>query len=197
MKICLVGVSCVGKTTLGKRLAERLGYAFFDLDTEIEHAFRTSIERLKAELVTAYAFRQKAARVLTHLVRQQEKPHCVVALPPSGLMDAYARVLKQGACVTIALYDRPENILARITFYDKDSHPIHPQLTEADKAYYLREITADMAYFRPSHRKAHWQVDLAGLGIEASVAKIEALLREHYADRLPPIAEEPNPDRGV
>ena len=197
MKICLVGVSCVGKTTLGKRLAERLGYAFFDLDTEIEHAFRTSIERLKAELVTAYAFRQKAARVLKHLVRQQEKPHCVVALPPSGLMDAYARVLKQGACVTIALYDRPENILARITFYDKDSHPIHQQLTEADKAYYLREITEDMAYFRPSHRQAHWQVDLAGLGIEASVAKIEALLREHYADRLPPIAEEPHHDRGV
>ena len=80
MKICLVGVSCVGKTTLGKRLAEQLGYAFFDLDTEIEKAFRTSIERLKAELVTAYAFRQKAA-FLTHLVRQQEKPHWVVALP--------------------------------------------------------------------------------------------------------------------
>jgi shikimate kinase len=39
MKIFLVGVSCVGKTTIGKRLAERLGYAFFDLDTEIEHYF--------------------------------------------------------------------------------------------------------------------------------------------------------------
>jgi shikimate kinase len=33
MKIFLVGVSCVGKTTIGKRLAERLGYDFFDLDT--------------------------------------------------------------------------------------------------------------------------------------------------------------------
>ena len=51
-------------------------------------------------------------------------------------MDHYARVLKQGDCVTIALYDRPEHILARITFYDKDSHPIHKRLTEAEKAYY-------------------------------------------------------------
>jgi len=121
----------------------------------------------------------------------------VVALPPSGLMDHYARVLKQGDCVTIALYDRPENILARITFYDKDSHPIHNHLTEAEKAYYWREITEDMTYFGPSHRKAHWQVEIAGLGIEASVAKIEALLREHYADRLPLVEEEPEQERGV
>ena len=187
MKICLVGVSCVGKTTIGKRLAERLGYSFFDLDTEIEHAFGASIERLKAELLTASAFRQKSAQVLKHLVRQQDKPHWVVALPPSGLMDHYARVLKQGACVTIALYDRPENILARITFYDRDSHPIHKELTEAEQAYYLREITADMTYFGPWHRKAHWQVDITGLGIEGSAAKIEALIREQYADRLPPM----------
>jgi len=40
MKIFLLGVSCVGKTTIGKRLAERLGYAFFDLDTEIEQFYR-------------------------------------------------------------------------------------------------------------------------------------------------------------
>ena len=106
-------------------------------------------------------------------------------------------MLKQGRCVTIALYDRPEHILARITFYDKDSHPIHKRLTEAEKAYYMREITADMTYFGRWHRKAHWQVDIAGLGIEGSVAKIEALLREHYADRLPPIEEKPDQERGV
>ena len=197
MKIFLVGVSCVGKTTIGKRLAERLGYAFFDLDTEIEHYFGTSIERLKSALLTEYAFRQKAALALKHIVHQPEKPHYVVALPPSGLMDHYYRVLKQRDCVTIALHDRPEHILARITFYDRDSQPMHKQLSAAEKAYYLREIKADIQYFGTSHKKAHWQVDIAGLGIEASVAKIEALLREHYADRLPPLEEEPDQKRGV
>ena len=53
-----------------------------------------------------------------------------------------------------------------------------------------------MTYFGRWHRKAHWQVDIAGLGIEGSVAKIEALVREHYADRLPPV-EEPDKERGV
>ena len=197
MKIFLVGVSCVGKTTIGKRLAERLGYAFFDLDTEIEHYVGTFIERLKAALVTEYTFRHKAALALKHLVRQQEKTPYVVALPPSGLMDHYYRVLKKEECVTIALHDRPEHILARITFYDRDSHPMHKQLSAAEKAYYLREIKADIQYFGTSHKKAYWQVDIAGLGIEASVVKIEALLREHYADRLPPVEEEPAQKRGV
>src|SRR2546427_12934033 len=95
LQICLVGVSCVGKTTIGKRLAARLGYAFFDLDTEIEHTFGTSIERLKAALVTEYTFRHKAALALKHLVRQQEKTPYVVALPASGLMDHSYSVLKK------------------------------------------------------------------------------------------------------
>jgi len=29
MKIILVGVSCVGKSTIGKILAEKMGYKFF------------------------------------------------------------------------------------------------------------------------------------------------------------------------
>ena len=36
MKILLFGVSNVGKTTVGKQLAERLGYMFYDLDEEIK-----------------------------------------------------------------------------------------------------------------------------------------------------------------
>lgn len=39
MRILLTGVSCIGKTTLGKILAERLQYPFFDLDTETELYF--------------------------------------------------------------------------------------------------------------------------------------------------------------
>jgi shikimate kinase len=40
MQIFLTGVSCVGKTTIGKRIAEVLGIKFFDLDQEIEIFFR-------------------------------------------------------------------------------------------------------------------------------------------------------------
>jgi shikimate kinase len=46
MRIFLAGVSCVGKTTIGAKLADRLGCRFFDLDAEIEGFFGTPIEHL-------------------------------------------------------------------------------------------------------------------------------------------------------
>lgn len=48
MRVSLVGVSCVGTTTIGRILADRRGWPFFDLDEEIERHFGTSIERLQA-----------------------------------------------------------------------------------------------------------------------------------------------------
>jgi len=39
MKIFLSGVSCVGKSTIGKILAEQLGHNFFDLDKEKTYCF--------------------------------------------------------------------------------------------------------------------------------------------------------------
>jgi shikimate kinase len=36
MKILLTGISCVGKTTIGSLLAQKLSYPFFNLDAEVE-----------------------------------------------------------------------------------------------------------------------------------------------------------------
>ena len=47
MKIFITGVACVGKTTIGARLAALLGYQFFDLDIEIERFFGAPIARLR------------------------------------------------------------------------------------------------------------------------------------------------------
>jgi hypothetical protein len=48
LRVSLVGVSCVGTTTIGRILADRRGWPFFDLDDEIERHFGISIERLQA-----------------------------------------------------------------------------------------------------------------------------------------------------
>ena len=45
----------------------------------------------------------------------------------------------------------------------------------------------DIDYFGTSYHKAQVQVDIAGLGIEASVSKIEEVLREQYAELLPSV----------
>lgn len=47
--IALIGYMCVGKTTIGKALAKRLGLRFYDLDWYIEHRFRRKIPEIFAE----------------------------------------------------------------------------------------------------------------------------------------------------
>jgi len=55
LRVSLVGVSCVGTTTIGRILADRRGWPFFDLDEEIERHFGLSIERLQARFLTGYS----------------------------------------------------------------------------------------------------------------------------------------------
>jgi shikimate kinase len=114
MKVFLTGVSCVGKTTIGAKLASLLGYPFFDLDHEIETFFGKPLERLQAECLSKQAFRKKACQALRHLLAQDETENCVIALPPSGLMGEYPRLIKQAGGIAVVLEDTPENILARI-----------------------------------------------------------------------------------
>ena len=94
MRVSLVGVSCVGTTTIGRILADRRGCPFFDLDEEVERHFGLSIERLQARFLTGYSYRKECAVVLEHIATAN--PDCVIALPPSGLRDASSG--SSGAC---------------------------------------------------------------------------------------------------
>ena len=178
MKIFLAGVSCVGKTAIGKCLAGKLNYPFFDQDIEIEKFFGQPIERLQEKFLTQSSFREHTAKALKYITEQNENHDYVVALRPSGLMDFYYRILKKLRCTIIVLQDKPENILSRIVFFDKDSHPMVKQLSNDEKAYYLREIKKDIAYFGRTYKKAHLTVNISGLGIEKSAAKIIECLHD-------------------
>lgn len=174
MRVSLVGVSCVGTTTIGRILADRRGWPFFDLDEEIERHFGLSIERLQARFLTRYDYRKDCAVVLERIAAAN--PDCVIALPPSGLRDAFLRVVRRMPGVTVAVHDTPENILERITFYDIDSRPIDKHLTGEERILYLKEIKADIAYFKRSYARADLQVTITGLDPEASAAAIDARL---------------------
>jgi shikimate kinase len=176
MRVFLTGVSCIGKTTIGRELAGLLGHPFFDLDLEIEAFFGKPLGRLQAECLTMTTFRRNACSALKHLLAQGQSKNCVIALPPSGLMDPYYRVVKNSGGTLVALHDDPRNILARLTFYDDDSRPVAKCLTDEEKTLYLKEIKADMASFGRTYRRADLAVDISGLGPVASASKIRDAL---------------------
>jgi len=178
-KILITGVSCVGKSSIGRRLAEILDCVFYDLDVELEHHFHMPISRLKALSLTGYSFRQKASRVLGRILHENCDRNLIVALPPSGLRDWYWKVIKKHGAIVIVLSDTPENILRRIVFYDDDSNRIEKELDERERALYLREIRKDIAYFRRFYGKANFHVDLSGAGVAESTEKVKAALEDY------------------
>jgi shikimate kinase len=177
MRIFLAGVSCVGKTTIGARLAGLLEYRFFDLDVETERFFGTSIERLRIRHLTSHDFRLAASQALRHVLSREDSRNCVIALPPSGLLGGYWKVINGTRDATVVvLRDTPENILKRITFYDIDSRPVQKNLTDREKGLYFREIKGDIAYFGRSFRRAHVSVDIAGCNPDEASRKIKDAL---------------------
>jgi shikimate kinase len=183
MRIFLAGVSCVGKTTIGAKLADRLGCRFFDLDAEIEGFFGTPIDRLMKRHLTMNTFRNTAAQALKHTLSLDDSANCVIALPPSGLLSGYWKVVKNVPDATIVvLWDKPENILKRITFYDDESRLMERILTDREKTYYLRKIKEDISYFKVSFRRAHMSIDITGCNPDAAACKVrDALIQSPLA----------------
>ncbi len=179
MRVFLTGVSCVGKTTVGLRLAELMGCTFFDLDKEIEQFFGMPIERLRQRYWMPHDFRKEASKVLARILDRPEGQQAVIALPPSGLMGGYLAVIKKYRGVKAALLDSPERILDRIVFYDVDSRPMDKRLTNQERPLYLKEIKKDITYFKKSYTRADLQVSIEDMDVEQAAHHILAQLKAY------------------
>jgi shikimate kinase len=110
--VYLVGFMASGKSTVGRRLAHRLGWNFFDTDHEIEAAEKMSI----AELFDSRGeseFRRIEAGVLRQHVRWIERGRpAVLALGGGAFAEESNRALLAGNGVTVWL-DCPFEIVTR------------------------------------------------------------------------------------
>lgn len=168
MIIYLVGASCVGKTTIGKMLSNKLGFSFFDIDEEVEKYYQKPIERIQDECLTMNGFREKASVVLDYVLSKND--NSVISGTPAGLKFSYLKIYKKHAknkeIISIHIKDKPENILNRLCFYDKDSKPIKINLDESEKNKYLRKIVGDYNYFKDSYKRADLQLDIDNICLE-------------------------------
>jgi len=168
MIIYIIGISCVGKTTIGELLAKKIGYSFLDLDLEIQNYYGDSIERIQNECFSILEYREKASLVLDYLLS-----NCidtVIAGTPSGLKFSYLKVYKKHRAtkdlVSIHIKDSFENILNRLTFYDKDSNPITVHMDESKKKLFFKEIRADYNYFKNSYARADLQINIENIPLD-------------------------------
>jgi shikimate kinase len=144
--IVLIGLMGAGKSTVGRRLARRLGLAFVDSDEEIERAADHEIKEIFDRFGEA-SFRDGERRVLRRLIAGERK---VIATGGGAFMDARTRALILERCLAVWLEADVETIAGRVA---RRGH--RPLLVGKDPLPVLREL-AEVR--NPVYAEAHVRV---------------------------------------
>src|SRR3954463_15551043 len=185
--IVLVGLMGAGKSTVGRRLAKRLGLPFVDSDDEIERAADHSIGEIFDRFGEA-SFRDGERRVIRRLVGG---PPAVLATGGGALMEPGNAGLGPGAlhpilagafmepatralilerCIAIWLDAEAEILAERV-----QRRSARPLLRDKDPLPLLRELAAAR---NPVYAEAHLHVRSEGGPHDAAVDRIVEALAE-------------------
>ena len=161
--VVLVGLMGVGKSTVGRRLARRLGLPFVDSDSAIEDASGYSAAEVFERFGEA-DFRDGERRLVARLVEGDVR---VIATGGGAYVDPRTRHLLNERAITIWL-DAPVDVLAERT----SRRNTRPLLRTRDPKATLEQLSEER---RPSYAEAHIHVK-SGTGAHSDV--VETIVRE-------------------
>lgn len=109
--LVLVGMMGAGKTTVGRRLATRLGRHFLDSDEEIEKAAQMTIPEI-FEQRGEPEFRAGETRVIARVLKEKD---VVLATGGGAFVNAETRSLVQGEAVSVWLKAEVDILFERVS----------------------------------------------------------------------------------
>lgn len=134
--IVLVGLMGAGKTTVGRRLARRLGLEFADSDFEIEKAAQMSVSDIFESYGEEY-FRSGERRVIARLM---DGPPCVLATGGGAFINDDTRTLMKEKSITVWLDAELEVLVERTS--RRDTRPL---LKQGDPSTILTTLMKERA----------------------------------------------------
>jgi shikimate kinase len=156
-RVFLVGFMCAGKSTVGPRLALRLGWEFVDLDQEIERAQRRSIREIFEEEGESN-FRVLETAAIKAL---DQRLDCVVALGGGAFSQESNRRLIHRLGVSVFLDCPLEKILDRCP--PDGTRPLFRNQAEIRQLYEARF---------PQYQESKLRVDVSNLEPDGIVNSI-------------------------
>jgi shikimate kinase/3-dehydroquinate synthase len=174
--LVLVGLMGAGKTSIGRRLALRLGMPFRDADAEIEQAAGCSI----AELFARYgepAFREGERRVIRRLL---EGPPLVLATGGGAFMDTETRAMVRGQATSVWLRCSLATLVRRTS-----ARTHRPLLQVGDPARVLASL---MEQRHPIYAEADIVVDCGEDSPETTTGRVLEALHAWSPPRRLPVA---------
>jgi shikimate kinase len=176
-KIVLIGLRGSGKSAVGRRLAERLGWPFMDTDEAVAgRAGRTIAEIFHVSGEPAFRAMEKQA------VKDALAAACpaVVAAGGGAVMDPENAAAFRAAAFTIWL-TAPVKTLARRVAADAATADGRPSLRGRPPAEELPELARERD---PIYRAAaHWTLDTEGRGVDEAADAVLAEYDRRYGAR--------------
>jgi XRE family aerobic/anaerobic benzoate catabolism transcriptional regulator len=162
-RIALIGLRGAGKSTLGARLARELGYAFVELDREVETEAGTSLNEIFL-LYGQAGYRRYERRCLEKVLERSDR--VVIATGGSIVSEAGTYDLLLTACYTVWLRAAPEEHMARVVAQG-DTRPMAGNKEAMDD---LRRILEGRASL---YGQADATVDTAAKIVDQSLAELK------------------------
>lgn len=166
-RVALIGLRGAGKSTLGRMLAEDLGFPFVELSREIEKFAGCSISEIQA-LYGVNAYRRYERRALEEAI--QIYPEAVIATPGGLVSDTATFNQILAHCTTVWLKADPEDHLKRVTAQGD----LRPMAASKEAMEDLKGILAGRAAF---YSKALLTVDTSAQSLEATFLLLQSAVR--------------------
>jgi XRE family aerobic/anaerobic benzoate catabolism transcriptional regulator len=167
-RIALIGLRGAGKSTLGQRLADDLGYAFIELSREIEKFAGCSISEIHA-LYGTPAYRRYERRALEEAI--QIYPEVVIATPGGLVSDAANFNLLLTHCTTVWLQAEPADHMGRVAAQG-DTRPMAASREAMED---LKRILAGRSAF---YSKADLHFNTSGQSVDDAFDSLRTQVRE-------------------
>jgi XRE family aerobic/anaerobic benzoate catabolism transcriptional regulator len=165
MHIALIGLRGAGKSTLGRMLADDLGFTFVELSREIEQFAGCTIAEIQ-DLYGANAYRRYERRALEEAI--QIYPDAVIATPGGLVSDPVNFNLLLSHCTTIWLQAEPEDHMQRVI----EQGDFRPMSGSQEAMEDLKSILASRADF---YSKARYRLDTSSQPLDATYRALREL----------------------
>lgn len=161
VNIVLIGMMGAGKSTVGRLLAERLGFTFLDTDEEIESMTGKKINQIFVEK-GEIEFRKLERELVMAIVNKDKQ---VIATGGGVVLDHNnIRLLKENGLI-VHLFANFNILIERL-----NANTTRPLLNSCNPYDKLQEILKDRRHLY--HRSAHLEIDTSNLTPEQVVDEL-------------------------
>lgn len=165
-RVALIGLRGAGKSTLGRMLADDLGYPFLELSREIEKFAGCTISEIQS-LYGQNAYRRYERRAVEETI--QIYPEAVIAVPGGLVAEPATYNLLLSHCTTVWLKAHPEDHMRRVAAQG-DLRPMAGNKEAMDD---LRGILANRT---PFYAKAEMQLDTSARPLDESFLSLRRMV---------------------